>query len=128
MYYPLDETRNVRNARNRQNTIKYYQDDIPIMVIEENQQNDFWKRKNMSHMRRFCLLASILLCIITIIIFLYVLPCDNSMVCPSIIEPQSSVSWDKSLQDIGKFDISHTYCKCLLLPSLLSNRADNCTK
>ncbi|XP_012224919.1 uncharacterized protein [Linepithema humile] len=101
MFYPLDETRNVgNNARNRQNTIKYYQDDIPIMVIEENQHDDFWKRRNMSYIRRFCLLASVLLCIVTIIIFLYVLPCDNSMVCPSIIEPQSSVSWDKSLQGI----------------------------
>jgi len=120
MFYPLDETRNVgNNARNRQNTIKYYRDDIPIMVIEENQQNDFWKRRNMSHMRCFCLLASILLCIITIIIFLYVLPCDNSMVCPSIIEPQSSISWDKSLQGIGKFDsISHMYCKYSLFLDL----------
>ncbi|XP_072755684.1 uncharacterized protein [Anoplolepis gracilipes] len=101
IFYPLDETQNLENStRNRQNTIKCYQDDIPVMVIEGSEQNDFWKRKNMSPMRRFCLCASILLCIITIVIFLYVLPCDNSMVCPPIIESQSSISWDKTLQDV----------------------------
>ncbi|XP_025159024.1 uncharacterized protein LOC105189776 isoform X2 [Harpegnathos saltator] len=101
MFYPLDETKNLgNNARNRQSTIKYYRDDIPIMVIEGSEQNDFWKREDMSPIRRFCLLASILLCIVTIVIFLYVLPCDNSMVCPPIIESQSSVSWDKTLQSV----------------------------
>ncbi|XP_014475301.1 PREDICTED: uncharacterized protein LOC106744783 [Dinoponera quadriceps] len=101
VFYPLDETRNLGNsARNRQSTIKYYRDDIPIMVIEGNEQNDFWKRKDMSPIRRFCLFASILLCIVTIVIFLYVLPCDSSMVCPPVIEPQSSISWDKTLQGV----------------------------
>ncbi|XP_070171269.1 uncharacterized protein [Polyergus mexicanus] len=101
MYCPLDETQNVENStRNRQNTIKCYQDDIPVMIIEESEQNDFWKRRDISPMRRFCLFASILLCIVTIIIFLYVLPCDSSMICPPIIESQSSISWDKTLQDV----------------------------
>ncbi|EZA56330.1 hypothetical protein DMN91_010042 [Ooceraea biroi] len=101
VYYPLDETRNLgNNARNRQNTIKYYRDDIPIMVIEGNEQNDFWKRRDMSPMRRFCLFASILLCIVTIVIFLYVLPCDSSVVCSPVIEPQSSISWDKTLEGV----------------------------
>ncbi|KAL6444429.1 hypothetical protein ACFW04_001938 [Cataglyphis niger] len=101
MYCPLDETQNLGNStRSRQNTIKCYQDDIPVMVIEGSEQNDFWKRRDMSPMRRFCLFASILLCIVTIIIFLYVLPCDSSMICPPIIESQSSISWDKTLQDV----------------------------
>lgn len=103
VFYPLDETQNLENnTRNRQNTIKCYRDDIPIMVIEENEQNDFWKRRDISPMRRFCLFVSILLCIITIVIFLYILPCDSSMVCSSIIEPHSSISWDKTLQDVGE--------------------------
>ncbi|XP_011859413.1 PREDICTED: uncharacterized protein LOC105556913 [Vollenhovia emeryi] len=101
IFYPLDETQNVENnTRNRQNTIKYYRDDVPIMVIEGSEQDDFWKRKDISPMRRFCLFVSILLCIIVIVIFLYVLPCDSSMVCSPIIEPHSSISWDKSLQDV----------------------------
>jgi len=75
------------------------------MVIEGSEQYDVWKRKDISPMRRFCLFMSILLCIITIIIFLYVLPCDNSMICSPIIEPHSSISWDKTLQDVGEFII-----------------------
>ncbi|KAK2588229.1 hypothetical protein KPH14_004262 [Odynerus spinipes] len=99
-YYPLDETRNMANrTRNGQSTLKCYRDDIPIMVIEGNTQNDLWKRRDMSPLRRFCLIASILLCIATILVFLYVLPCDT-MVCPPVNEPQSSVSWDKTLENV----------------------------
>ncbi|XP_012143261.1 uncharacterized protein LOC100881522 [Megachile rotundata] len=95
-YYPLDETRNLANrAKNGQNILKYYRDDMPIMVVEGG---DLWKKRDMSPLRRFCLIASVLLCIATIIVFLYVLPCDNSMVCPSINEPQPFISWDKTLQ------------------------------
>lgn len=107
VFYPLDETKNLENnARNRQSTIKYYRDNIPIMVIDENDQNDFWRHRDMSTIRRFCLFVSILLCIVTIIIFLYVLPCDNSMICPPTIEPQSSISWDKTMQGVGEFIIA----------------------
>ncbi|XP_039304406.1 uncharacterized protein LOC105199534 isoform X2 [Solenopsis invicta] len=99
IFYPLDETQNLENnPRNRQNVIKYYRNDIPIMIIEGSEQNDFWKRKSISPIRRFCLFVSILLCIITILIFLYVLPCDSSMVCSPIIESHASISWDKTLQ------------------------------
>ncbi|XP_017882128.1 uncharacterized protein LOC108626141 [Ceratina calcarata] len=99
VYYPLDETKKLGNRmRNGQNTLKYYRDDIPIMVVEGNDQNDLWKDRNMSSLRRFFLIASVLLCIVTIIIFLYVLPCDNSIVCPSVNEPESSISWDRPLQ------------------------------
>lgn len=101
IFYPLDETKNQENStRIRQNTVKYYQDDIPIMIIEGNEQDDFWKRKEMSPMRCFCLFASILLCIVTLVIFLYELPCDSSTICPSIMEPQSSISWDRTLQGV----------------------------
>ncbi|PBC30316.1 hypothetical protein APICC_05913 [Apis cerana cerana] len=49
VYYPLDETRNLENRiKNGENMLKYYRDDIPIMVIEGNNQNDLWKRHNMS--------------------------------------------------------------------------------
>lgn len=49
VYYPLDETRNLENrTKNGQNMLKYYRDDIPIMVVEGNNQNDLWKRHDMS--------------------------------------------------------------------------------
>ncbi|XP_031830697.1 uncharacterized protein LOC116426202 [Nomia melanderi] len=101
IYYPLDETKNTTNRiKNGQNMLKYYRDDIPIMVIEGNDQNDLWKPRDMSPLRRFCLIASILLCIVTIVVFLYVLPCDNSMVCPTISEPKSSISWHRTLRGV----------------------------
>ncbi|KAI4480945.1 hypothetical protein M0804_010042 [Polistes exclamans] len=100
VYYPLDETRNLANrTRNGQNTIKCYRDDIPTMIIEGTTQNDLWKRRDMSPFRRFCLIISILLCIVTILVFLYVLPCDT-MVCPPVNKPQSSVSWEKTLLNV----------------------------
>ncbi|XP_046814958.1 uncharacterized protein LOC124422496 isoform X2 [Vespa crabro] len=99
-YYPLDETRNLANrTRNGQNIIKCYRDDIPKMIIEGNTQNDLWKRRDMSPLRRFCLVISILLCIVTILVFLYVLPCDT-MICPPVNESQSSVSWEKTLWNV----------------------------
>ncbi|KZC11313.1 hypothetical protein WN55_02548, partial [Dufourea novaeangliae] len=49
VYYPLDETKNAANRmKNGQNMLKYYRDDIPIMVIEGNDQNDLWKPRDMS--------------------------------------------------------------------------------
>lgn len=49
IYYPLDETRNLANrAKNGQNMLKYYRDDVPIMVVEGSDQNDLWKRHDMS--------------------------------------------------------------------------------
>lgn len=116
IYYPLDETKKLGNRmKNGQNTLKYYRDDIPIMVVEGNDQNDLWKRRDMSPLRRLCLIASILLCIVTIVVFLYVLPCDNAMVCPSVVEPQSSISWDKTLQGVGKFEKMYECINCMLL-------------
>ncbi|KAG7205648.1 hypothetical protein KM043_007604 [Ampulex compressa] len=101
VFYPLDETTNLSDrARNGQSTLKYYRDDIPIMVIDGNEQNDLWTRRDMSPLRRFSLVASIMLCIATILVFLYILPCDNSMVCPPVVEPQSSISWDRTLQGV----------------------------
>lgn len=98
-YYPLDETKNLANqTRNGQGTLKCYRDDIPIMVIEGNTQNDLWKRRDMSPLRRFCLVTSILLCLATIFVFLYVLPC-GTMVCPPVNEPESIVSWDQILEN-----------------------------
>ncbi|KAL0112198.1 hypothetical protein PUN28_011933 [Cardiocondyla obscurior] len=120
LFYPLDETQNLENnARNRQNSIKYYRDHIP-MAIERNEQDDFWKQRDISPLRRFCLCVSILLCIFMIVFFLYVLPCDSSMVCSPIVESHSFISWDKTLQNVGEFIIISYIFVILFLSILLS--------
>ncbi|XP_001608079.1 uncharacterized protein LOC100124186 [Nasonia vitripennis] len=100
-FYPLDETKNLANrARNGRNSFGYSTDNIPIMILDGQSHDDLWKRHDMSPLRRFCLVASVLLCILTILIFLYVLPCDNSSICPPAPEPKTSVSWDKTLEGV----------------------------
>jgi hypothetical protein len=103
-FYPLDETKNLGNrTRNGRNSFGYSNDNIPIMVLDGQNHDDLWKRHDMSPLRRFCLVASVLLCILTILVFLYVLPCDNSSICLSAPEPKTSVSWDKTLEGIGEY-------------------------
>ena len=81
---------------------RYCGDEIPMMIPEVETQDDFWKRKDMSMLRRFCLILSILLCFVTLLVFLYVLPCDNSSICPQVVENQPVITWDKTLEGIGK--------------------------
>ncbi|XP_066587890.1 uncharacterized protein [Prorops nasuta] len=103
VYFPLDETRNLSNhAENGYAGFKYYRDDAPVLLMDGNTaENDLWQKKDMSPLRRFCLVFSILLCIVTIIGFLYVLPCDDSLVCPTnSISQKSSISWEESLQNV----------------------------
>ena len=105
-FYPLDETKNLANrARNGRNSFGYSNDNIPIMILDGQSHDDLWKRHDMSSLRRFCLVASVLLCILTILIFLYVLPCDNSSICPPAPAPKTSVSWDRTLEGVGKFQL-----------------------
>ena len=107
MFYPLDETKNTLNNRTRTRNGKisfdYSNDNIPIMILDGQLTNDdLWKIRNMTPLRRLCLIASIFLCLFTIILFLYILPCNNSVVCSAVPEPQTSLSWDKTLEGVGK--------------------------
>ena len=86
--------------QNGRKSLGYCSDNIPIMVLD-GEAHDLWKRHDMTSLRRVCLLFSILLCILTTLIFLYVLPCDNSVICPEVAEPKSSLSWEKTLEGVG---------------------------
>ncbi|XP_024946179.1 uncharacterized protein LOC107272793 isoform X2 [Cephus cinctus] len=100
-FYPLDETRNVANrGKNCRKMLGYCNNDIPIMVIDGDSHLDLWKRREMSLLRRLCLAISILLCVATVLIFLYALPCDNEVTCLVISEQQSPLTWDKTLQGV----------------------------
>ncbi|XP_058797452.1 uncharacterized protein LOC131667776 [Phymastichus coffea] len=100
-FCPLDETKNLANrSRNGRNSFGYSNDNIPIMILDGQSHDDLWKRHDMSPLRRFSLVVSVLLCVLTILIFLYVLPCDNSAICPPVPEPKTSVSWDKTLEGV----------------------------
>lgn len=87
--------------KNERNALNYCNDEIPIMIIEGDGSNDLWKRQDMSPMRRLCLIVSILVCVLTILIFLYALPCDDSVICPETVKPRSLLSWDRSLEGVG---------------------------
>lgn len=106
-FYPLDETRNpIHRFKNRQSTLRCYADDMPIMVIEKNDSNDLWKNREMSPIRKFFFGISILLCFVTMFVFFYVLPCDDTVVCQSLIRP--AIVWEQTLQGVGKFVLTHS--------------------
>ncbi|XP_043470289.1 uncharacterized protein LOC122503706 [Leptopilina heterotoma] len=99
-FHPLDETQNMGNRiRNGRSSLGFCNDNIPIMVLDGDG-HDLWKRHDMSPVRRICLVFSILLCILTTLVFLYVLPCDNSKICSEALGPKTSLSWEKSLEGI----------------------------
>ncbi|XP_012267147.2 uncharacterized protein LOC105692497 [Athalia rosae] len=102
-FHPLDETKNLanrlRNGRNT-NNLGYCSDDIPIMVVDQDANDDLWKRPHMSFFRQLFLAASILLCIATILIFLYVIPCEDDDSPPLAIQNRPALLWEKSLQGI----------------------------
>lgn len=107
-FYPLDETKNVanrmRNGRSNVNVaLGYCSDDIPIMVVDEGNE-DLWKKRHMSFIRQFFLAASILLCLATIMIFLYVIPCDESDFDPPPLakETRPAFFWENDYRGIGR--------------------------
>lgn len=97
----MDETKNtLPKTRNFRTSFGFSNDDIPIMML--NEKDDLWKRQSMSFARKCCLILSVLLCIATIIIFLYVIPCDNSSTICIPVSTKSFVSWDKTLDGVGE--------------------------
>ncbi|XP_023245391.1 uncharacterized protein LOC106641812 isoform X2 [Copidosoma floridanum] len=101
-FYPLDETKNTGSrTRNGRTSFGYSSDNIPIMILNGPGQDDLWKRRDMSLLRKCCLVFSIILCIATILVFLFVIPCDNSSICLySSSQPKTSLSWDKVLNGV----------------------------
>lgn len=73
------------------------------MILNGQNNEDLWKRQDMSPLRRFFLVVSVLLCILTILVFLYVLPCDTSSLCSPTLEPRTPISWDQTFEGVGNY-------------------------
>lgn len=53
------------------------------------------KRQKMSLLRKICFVFSIILCFVTIAVFLWLLPCSGDGICPIRV-----TSWDKNLENV----------------------------
>lgn len=56
--------------------------------------------KPMSPIRKFCFTCSVLLCCITIIVFLWVIPCEWAK-CPVKAQGKPIMSWDRPIDGLG---------------------------
>lgn len=100
-YFPLDETQNLANRyRNERNNASFCTDDIPIMVIDDAT-NDLWKRNEVTPLRRFFSVVAVLACTLIIAIFIYGLPCDDSLICPQTKTSKSFKPWSRNLDGVG---------------------------
>lgn len=57
-------------------------------------------RKPMSHLRKLFFSLSILICFLTIVVFLWVLPCSEDETCPSVSHQMKTSSWEKPYHGI----------------------------
>ncbi|XP_043273721.1 protein FAM234B [Venturia canescens] len=110
-YHNSKEPKNfAKDPVDSQGGYRYCGDDVPIMVTDNEAQNDFWKRREMSLLRRFCLVLSVLFCCATALVFLYALPCDNAVICPPVMENQPVITWEKTLEGVelhGPISVVH---------------------
>lgn len=99
-FYPLDETKGLANRlRNgRSINLGYRHNVIPSTMGHRDADVDMWKRPHMSFLRQFLLAVSILLCLATILIFLYILPCNDS----DPLTNRPALLWDNTLRGIGR--------------------------
>lgn len=60
--------------------------------------DDFKGRRGMSPLRKLCFITSLLVCVATVIIFLWVIPCDDS--CRGKIERFKTHNWNREYENI----------------------------
>lgn len=68
------------------------------------------KRKPMSMLRKCCLAASLLVCVITVVVFLWVVPCNDNHTCPVKSERVHTNSWLRSYERLelkGSINVVH---------------------
>lgn len=68
------------------------------------------KRKPMSTARKICFVVSILVCILTVVIFLWVVPCNDNQTCPAKSERVHTNSWLRNYERIelkGAINVVH---------------------
>jgi hypothetical protein len=73
-------------------------DDIPIMKSDGSPPHHL---EPMSPLRKVSFVLSILLCGLTIVVFLWLLPCDLAT-CPSAPLRSGTKSWERTLQGLGE--------------------------
>lgn len=54
----------------------------------------------MSPLRKFCFVLSLLACVLTVVIFLWVIPCSDDRTCPAAIERTKTHNWIKNYEKI----------------------------
>ncbi|XP_012273531.1 uncharacterized protein LOC105696001 [Orussus abietinus] len=100
-FCPIDKQTNLTNrSRNGCGILDPSKDNVPIITIEKHGYSSSWNHRTVSPFRFFCLILSILVCVCTILVFLYFLPCDSSLNCQTDEESSAFVPWNKSLQGI----------------------------
>lgn len=68
------------------------------------------KRKPMSTLRKCCFVASLALCVLTVVLFLWVVPCNDHQTCPAKSERVHTNSWMRSYERIelkGAINVVH---------------------
>lgn len=57
-------------------------------------------KKPMSPIRKFFFTLSILICFLTIVVFLWILPCSEDATCPAVIQKSKISNWEKPYHGI----------------------------
>lgn len=91
-YKPLDNERDISIMLNgfQSNT-----DEVSILTPNSSS-------KKLSTSRKICFIFSLLLCVLTIVFFIWVLPCDIGS-CPAAETSSHVTSWETPLLQVGKF-------------------------
>lgn len=90
-YKPLDNEREIGITLNGFHTSP---DEVSILKADN-------ESSRLSTSRKLCFIFSIFLCVFTIVVFLWVLPCDVGS-CPPA--PANMNSWEKILLDLGELN------------------------
>lgn len=89
-YKPLDNERDVNIMLNGFQT----NDEVSILTPSSHSEK-------LSTPRRICFIFSLLLCVLTIVFFIWVLPCDIGS-CPSAVTSSHFSSWETPLLQVGE--------------------------
>lgn len=101
-YYNSDNEDKAYSSNPYQPTIE--PDNVAILNANMN------KRKPMTALRKCCFVASLLLCVLTVVIFLWVVPCNDSQTCLAKSERVHTNSWMRNYERIelkGAINVVH---------------------
>ncbi|CAH0393226.1 unnamed protein product [Bemisia tabaci] len=90
-YQPLESMERSQNTRTSSTSTKTQPGGSP--------KNELYYVKPMSNLRKIAFISSIFICISTVIIFLWIVPCGIET-CPAKLQLLSTTSWEKLLIDL----------------------------